>query len=117
MAVVDCEIPDALHDRPQWAPVMKMKVERSDLSPYAQGLDDANVGSTKLVPHLGPHKSEGLHMELLKVHLELGVVVTKVHRVRSFSQADFCAEWIRRLASERAQASTAGDAVAVRAAS
>ena len=51
--MVDYKIPDALHDRLQWAPVMKMKVEHSDLSPYTQGLNDSHVGSTKLVPHLG----------------------------------------------------------------
>ena len=95
---------------------MKMKVERNDLSPYTQGLDDSHVGSTKLAaPHLGPHKSEGLHLELLKVYLELGVVVKKVHRIWSFTQSDFCGEWIRRLATARAQAATAGDAVAARA--
>ena len=51
-------------------------------------------GTNKLVPHLFDHKNYVLHYRNLKFIKELGVEITKVHRVLSFKQKAWLKEYI-----------------------
>ena len=43
-------------------------------------------GTEKLVPHLGQWEKYAVHYRNLKLYLELGFIVTKIHRVVRFQQ-------------------------------
>ena len=99
---VDLEYPVELHDLfreyPPCPESITPKVEWfSDFQKQIGKLNNviknnnSYSGSNKLVPHLYEHKNYVLHYRNLKFIKELGIKITKVHRVLSFSQS----EWLK----------------------
>ena len=69
MVEVTYDVPWFRHSCVDWAPVCKMPVKRSQLSPYTQSLiqEGQVVSETpKLVPYLGKHVREGVDIRYLK---------------------------------------------------
>ena len=79
MVEVTFDVPWQRHSAVDWAPVCKMSVKKSDLSPYTQSLiaPERPVSETpKLVPYLGTHVKEAVDLRYLKFVMEhLGVRV------------------------------------------
>lgn len=88
---VDLEFPDDLHDKFNDLPPApeRMKVDRKHLSDeQRKAIEDRGSTATyKLVPHLLPHERYVVHGYTLHLYMRLGVKVTKVHRILTFSQA------------------------------
>ncbi|CAE7702831.1 unnamed protein product [Symbiodinium sp. CCMP2592] len=89
------DVPWFRHSCVDWAPVCKMSVTRSQLSPYTQSLiqDGQVVSATpKLVPYLGLHLKEAVDLRYLKFIVEhLGVRVYDAHSCVSFR----CHTWMK----------------------
>jgi hypothetical protein len=104
---VTYHVPEDLHDFFDYAPVAKRAIEREELSLYQQELLDkfrkkSAAKTTKLFPYLGEHRMILHQIDLLQYYVELGVVVTDLHRVWSFEQRPWMASHVRTLTSERA---------------
>ena len=89
IAEVDLEYPDNLHnlhnDYPLAPETINITLEM--LSPYcANLLKSGSKISSKLIPHLGPRKKYVVHGQTLRQYLDLGMQLTKVHRVLGFEQ-------------------------------
>ena len=65
---------------------------------------DLKLGGKKLVTQLTDKTKYVLHMENLKQYLDLGLVLTKVHRVLTFSQSPWLASYIRKCTKGRRRA-------------
>ncbi|XP_065196465.1 uncharacterized protein LOC135827957 [Sycon ciliatum] len=92
MVECDLRIPDGVHDMMNDYPLApeKMKVTRDMLSPYqthmAEKLMVTGLEAKKLVPNLLPKEHYVLHYRNLQQYVSLGVEITDVHRVLSFTQ-------------------------------
>ena len=90
---VDLEYPTELHVLHSDYPLApeKMKVTSNMLSPYCQQLgQDLNLGGVpvpKLVPNLCDKTRYILHYCNLKLYLDLGMKLKKIHRVLGFAQS------------------------------
>ena len=62
----------------------------------------------KLVAHLYDRKNYICHVSNLKLYKELGVIITKVHRVLRFTQQAFMKPYVQRFQQLRAQADAEG---------
>ena len=97
---VDLEYPDALHTLHKDFPLAptKEKVENGSLSNYQlsllQKFDQKRIVTRKLVQTLGPKKNYTLHYITLKLYVNLGLKVTKVHRVLKFTQSKWMEPYI-----------------------
>ena len=104
---VDLEYPPELHDDFPLAP-QKMKVMDELLSPYCQelkeelGLKEPSI--KKLVPNLCDKRRYILHYQNLKLYLDLGMKLTKVHRVLTFQQSPWLKQYIDFNTSKRTHA-------------
>ena len=69
-----------------------------ELSEYCTKIKDKfnipNNQIRKLIPTLNNKKNYVVHCKNLELYLELGLNVTKVHRVLSFDQSPLLAEYI-----------------------
>ena len=107
---VDLEYPAELHDLHSDFPLCpeKLKVTDDMLSPYCQqlkedlALKEPSIG--KLIPNLHNKTRYILHYKNLKLYLDLGMKLTKVHRVLTFQQSPWLKEYIDFNTEKRKQA-------------
>jgi len=98
--VVDLEYPERLHDffadYPPGADSVTIKQEW--LSRFQQNLQldrECLSNDRKLAPNLFNKENYVVDYRNLKYYVELGVVVTKIHRVIQFNQSDWMRDYIR----------------------
>ena len=89
---VDLEYPEELHDLHNDYPCAAEKIKVSDdmLSDYCREIKNkfkiCSGNVHKLIPNLNDKKNYVIHEELLKLYLNLGLKLKKVHRVLEFSE-------------------------------
>jgi hypothetical protein len=108
---VDLEYPEHLHDLHDNYPLAPEHVNITGdmLSPHQRKLAEdlkVKVGGKKLCTTLHSKKNYILHYRTLKTYLELGMKITKVHRVLKFKQSDWLKPYIDLNTRLRIQAST-----------
>ena len=97
---VDLEYPEELHDLHNDYPLApeKVKVTNDMLSEYCQNIAEKHRVSTglvsKLIPTLGKKEKYVLHYRNLQLYIDLGLKVTKVHRVLKFNQSPWLKQYI-----------------------
>ena len=97
---VDLDYPDALHNMHKDFPLAptKKKIDRNMLSEYQMALLDQacnrSVTTPKLVQTLFTKKNHTVHYITLKLYVDLGLKVTKVHRVLQFKQKKWLEPYI-----------------------
>ena len=102
---VDFIVPEELHDIFDYAPVSKRFVDPEELSSHQHGIGNllgTSTATKKLIPHLAVHTKELYHAGLLKSWLDMGVIITKVHRVFTYKQDTWMASYIIGMARKRA---------------
>ena len=80
------------------------------LSPLAQGMKDlfnmkTSAKAVKLVPNFNDKRQYVLHYRNLKLYLQLGLVLKKIHRVIAFYQSAWMKPYIRFNIEQRQKAS------------
>ena len=110
---VDLEYPKELHDLHNDYPIAaeKVKVKNEILSDYCKQIKDKHNISTgqvqKLIPTLSNKEKYVLHYRNLQLHTDLGLKVTKIHRVLKFNQSAWLKEYINFNTEKRKQAKNA----------
>jgi hypothetical protein len=100
---VDLSYPDSLHASHNDLPCAPehFAVPNEMLSPFQHnllfkaGLMRKPDGDVKLIPNLYPKRKYVCHYRTLQIYLELGLVLTKIHRVVQFRQASFLRSYIK----------------------
>ena len=107
---VDLEYPKELHNLHNDYPLgpEKVKVTESMLSTYCQKIANKYNISTglvhKLIPTLNKKEKYVLHYRNLQLYTDLGLKVTKVHRVLEFKQSPWLKQYIDFNTQKRTQA-------------
>ena len=110
---VDLEYPKELHDLHNDYPLAaeKVKVNKDMLSSYCQTIADKYNISTglvrKLIPTLKNKEKYVTHYRNLQLYTDLGLKVTKVHRVLEFNQSPWLKQYIDFNTSKRTNAKNA----------
>ena len=97
---VDLDYPEYLHNSHYDYPLApeKMEIKHHLLSDYCKQLQTQfNIkveGVKKLIPNLKSKKSYVLYYKNLKQYIELGLKVTKVHRVLEFNESPWLKKYI-----------------------
>ena len=100
IAEVDLEYPSELHDLHNDYPLApeKVKVTSDMLSKYSEKIAEKYGISTglvhKLIPTLSKKEKYVLHYRNLQLYINLGLKVTKVHRVLEFNQSPWLKQYI-----------------------
>ena len=100
IAEVDLEYPEELHDLHNDYPLgpEKVKVTENMLSDYCNKIAEKyniSVGLVqKLIPTLSNKNKYVLHYRNLQLYIDLGLKVTKVHRVLKFNQSPWLKQYI-----------------------
>ena len=90
---VDLKYPEHLHESHNDYPLAaeKIKITHDMLSPYSHSLINKHSSTEKLAPNLNDKIKYVLHYENLRLYLELGMELFKIHRILQFSQS----AWIK----------------------
>ena len=97
---VDLAYPEELHDLHNDYPLgpEKIKVNKDMLSNYCQEIADKFNVSTglvhKLIPTLSNKEKYVLHYRNLQLYTDLGLKITKVHRILEFNQSAWLKQYI-----------------------
>jgi hypothetical protein len=97
---VDMEYPEELHDIHNGYPLApeSKEIKKEMLSDYAREIAEKyNVsvgGIRKLVTSLGPRKEYVVHVRNLKLYMDLGMKLTRVHRAVTFNQSKWLSDYI-----------------------
>ena len=97
---VDLEYPEELHNIHNDYPLApeKVKVTESMLSEYCQNISEKygiSIGLVhKLIPTLSKKEKYVLHYRNLQLYIDLGLKVTKVHRVLELNQSPWLKQYI-----------------------
>ena len=97
---VDLEYPEKLHDLHNDYPLAPEKVKVTDnmLSNYCKKIADKYNISTglvyKLIPTLNKKEKYVLHYRNLQLYIDLGLKLTKIHRVLEFDQSPWLKQYI-----------------------
>lgn len=109
---VDLEYPEDLHDIHNDYPLApeRMTATEEMLGPYARSFPERPKPTEKLIPNLRDKTNYVLHYENLKLYLDLGMKLKRVHQVLEFRQSawmkpyvDLCTENRRNAKSEFAK--------------
>jgi hypothetical protein len=113
---VDLEYPKELHDNHRTYPVAPdhVEIDFEMLSPYSkdclyelhQKMNPSKYKAKKLIAMLSPREKYVTHYTNLKLYLQLGLKLKRVHRVVAFEQNNFLSEYINFCTSRRASAKT-----------
>ena len=108
---VDLDYPEQLHDLHDTYPLAPEHVKVNDgmLSTYQQKLAEdlgVKIGGDKLCLTLSPKNKYICHYRNLKQYIELGLKITKVHRILKFNQGPWLKEYIDLNTSLRKQANS-----------
>jgi DNA polymerase type B, organellar and viral len=115
--IVECdmEYPEALHADHNSLPLAphRMDITEQDLSPFSRSCLEKLRGdgkmkhrSRKLVSSFLPRMKYVVHAANLALYLQLGMVLTHVHRVLSFRQSLFLRSYINYCTTKRAEATS-----------
>lgn len=91
---VDLSYPAELHDLHNDYPLAPENriIDESELSPYQLNLKgDRKINDKKLIVSLNDKSHYIVHYRNLKYYLKMGLVLTKIHKVMSFTQS----EWLK----------------------
>ena len=97
---VDLEYPEELHDLHNNYPLApeKIKVTKDMISDYSRKMAEKFNISTglvhKLIPTLGKKEKYVLHYRNLQLYVNLGMKLTKIHRVLKFNQSPWLKQYI-----------------------
>jgi len=93
---VDLIYPEYLHDLHNDYPLApeSLIITEDMLSPFCKSFAQKHLDSKKLVPNLRNKTKYTVHYRNLKLYVELGMIVTKIHRVLSFSQKPWMKPYI-----------------------
>jgi len=100
IAEVDLEYPKELHDLHNDFPLApeQVKVTENMLSDYCKEIKDRfniSIGQVyKLIPTLNNKERYVLHYRYLDLYLDLGLKITKVHRILRFNQSPWLKPYI-----------------------
>ena len=99
--ILECDLtyPSCLHDTHNDYPLAPehLTVTREMLSPFAESLLDPTrpwSATKKLVPNLMNKAKYVSHYRNLQLYVKYGLVVTKIHRIISFTQRPWLKSWI-----------------------
>ena len=114
---VTLEYPDELHLDHNSYPLAAehFMPEEDDLSPYAKScLEDFNIKFTKvkkLTATFRERKNYICHIMNLKLYVELGMKIKKIHSVVEFTQGDYMRQFVQNCAEKRRTAVTEMDSM------
>ena len=107
--IVDCDLeyPSTLHNSHSDYPLAPehLTVTKDMLSPFAQNLIGQGWQPTKkLIPNLYDKTNYVTHYRNLQFYISHGLVLTKIHRVLSFTQRPWLKSWIDLCTTQRQNA-------------
>ena len=93
---VDLHYPISLHDQHDDYPLApeSLLIDRGMYSPTQQSVFPDSPPQTKLTPNLQDKVKYAAHYRNLKLYIQLGLVVTKVHRVLTFKQSPWLKTYV-----------------------
>ena len=93
---IDLHYPTSVHSRHDDYPLAPepLVIDRSMYSPTQQSVFPVSAPQVKLTPNLRDKVKYVVHYRNLKLYLQLGLVVTKVHRVLAFNQSPWLKSYI-----------------------
>ena len=108
---IDANIPNRLHGKFNDYPLApeKIQVTQDMLSPFQHRHFPTNKSTEKLVPHLGRLEKYVVHYRNLKLYIQLGLEVTKIHRVVRFRQGAWLKSFMELNIEQRREAARNGD--------
>ena len=104
---VDLKYPVHLHESHNDYPLAAEKLITHDmLSSYSQSLINKHISTEKLAPNVNDKIKYVLHYENLRLYLELGMELVKIHRILQFSQSAWIKPYIDFNTTKRKEATS-----------